>query len=137
MNLNTLKKLFNDFHSSTIATIIIIAILFWCYGCQSKCKSILDPGQKITRGELQIEVDTLLATAKLRLEDLDQQDNLKLLLFQQAALFAETGTVNPMGILTTGLSIFAVSFGLDQRKRAIKLQEEIAKTQNANSQTNS
>jgi len=137
MNINILKKLFNDNHSGLIASLITAAILFWCYGCQSKCKSLLDPGQKITRGELKIEVDTLLATAKLRLEDLDQQDELKLLLFQQAALFAETGSVNPLGILSTGISIFAVGFGLDQRRRVTALQEQIKKAQNADSQTNS
>lgn len=136
MNLDLFKKLFNDNHSGLIASLIIAGILLWCYGCQSKCKSLLDPAQKITRGELKIEVDTLLATAKLRMEDLDQQDELKLLLFQQAALFAETGTVNPLGILATGASIFAVGFGLDQRRKVTALQADLQKFQDANNQTN-
>jgi len=137
MNTSLFKKIFNDNHDGLFAAAIITAILFWCYGCQSKCRSLRDPLVKVTRGELQIEVDSMLATAKLRMEELDQQDELKLLLFQQAALFAETGTVNPMGLLTTGASIFAIGFGLDQRRKVVTLKEKYEPTQNVNSQTSS
>jgi len=106
-------------------------MIFWTYGCQSTCKSLVDPERKVNRDELQAEVDGYLAMAKARFTDLDRQDQLKLLIFEQASLFAQSGTVNPMGLVTTAVSIAAVGFGLDARRK----KKEIEKTTTATTTT--
>ena len=78
MNLSFLK-FFNENHSATIASLVCIGFLYWGYGCESKCQSIIDPSVKVTRAELAIEVDTLIAKAKARSDELDRQDEIKLL----------------------------------------------------------
>lgn len=115
--MKNLFKLLNENHWYMIGAIAICGLLFWIYGCQSEVYSLIDPEQKVNRAGLQIEVDYLLGRARVKLEDLDQQDEIKRLLLEQAAIFATTGTFNPMGLLNTVITIGAVAFGLDRNKK--------------------
>jgi len=121
-------KALNENHWYLIGGSIAIALLIWIHGCQSTVSSMVSPGEKITRTELQLEVDYLLGQAKVKLEDLDRQDEIKSLLLEQAALFSTTGTFNPTGLLNTVISIGAVAFGLD-RNRKLKVANQ-AKSNN-------
>jgi len=112
-------KFCNDNHQYLIAVVIIAAISFWTYGCESHVNSLLNPNQLISRGELQIELDYVLAHAELKFMDLDHQDEIKQSLIDLGSTFATTGTLNPTGLLNTAISVAAISFGLNQRKRLI------------------
>lgn len=92
----------------TIAVQIVIGVLVFAYGCESEVRSVAEPGEMVTRNELAIEVDTFLALAEVRYKQLDQQDQLKNALLEYALLFAETNTVNPVGVATTIASILGV-----------------------------
>lgn len=118
-------KLVNDNHVFLIGALIVIAICFYGYGCQSQVKSIIDPENKLTRAELQTEVDYLLSQARNRFDELDRQDQIKLLIFEQAALFAQAGTINPMGLVTTAISVLAIGSALDQRRKKKELESKI------------
>lgn len=119
-------KIFNDNHDTVIAISICIAISFFVYGCESSVESILNPTVKITRDQLDAEVKTFLATAEANYAALDRQDDLKQMIFEKAALFTQEGSVNPYGILTNFLSVVAVGFGLDQRRKKNSVQESLA-----------
>lgn len=121
-----LTKLTNENHAFLIGAIAVLAIGFYGYGCQSSVRGIIDPEQKLTRAELQTEVDYLLAQAQNRLDELDRQDEIKLLIFEQAALFTQTGTINPIGLLTTAISVVAVGSALDQRRKKKELEKNQA-----------
>ena len=56
------------------------------------------PEKKATRPELKIEVDTLLAEAKLKFEDLNREDAFKRQLFEYATVVAEGSSVKPFGV---------------------------------------
>lgn len=112
-------KFLNDNHQYIVAAAIILIATLWTYGCASQVNSILNPNQRITRAELQIEVDYFLAHAELKTLDLDRQDAIKQSLIDLGSTFATTGTLNPTGLLNTAISIAAVAFGLNQRKRRI------------------
>jgi len=115
--MQNLLKLLNDNHWYIIAAVLICGLLFWIYGCQSQVRSIIKPTSKITRAELEIEVDYLLAQARIKLEDLDRQDEIKRLLLEQAAIFSSTGTFNLTGLLNTAITIGAISFGLNRNQK--------------------
>lgn len=83
----------------TIAAVLVMFALVWTYGCESQVRSIVDPTMKVTRSELQNEVDAFLATADIRYAQLDQKDALKKAIFEHALLFTQTGTVNPYGVM--------------------------------------
>jgi len=61
----------------TTAAVVCIALACWIYGCQSQVESMKTPEKKVTRPQLKIEVDTFLAEAKLKVEDLNRQDAFK------------------------------------------------------------
>lgn len=119
-------KSLNDNHNVLIGIVALVLIGLYGYGCESQVKGIIDSETMLSRAELQTEVDYLLAQARNRFTELDRQDEIKLLIFEQAALFAETGAINPMGLLTTAVSIAAVSFGLDQRRKKKQIEKDIA-----------
>lgn len=114
-------KFLNDNHHYIIAAIILLIACFWTYGCHSQVNSILNPNQRITRDELKIEVDYFMAHAELKFLDLDRQDAVKQALLDLGSTFATTGTINPTGLLNTAISVAAIAFGLNQRKRRLEV----------------
>lgn len=110
-------KFLNHNHWAAIASLLLLLAAFYFYGCQSTVPSMLDPSRAITRSELQIESDYLLGQVQIKLEDLDRQDAIRLLISDQAALFASTGTVNPLGLVNLAVSIFAVGSALDSKRK--------------------
>ncbi|MFZ2147462.1 MAG: hypothetical protein WAV28_09590 [Sedimentisphaerales bacterium] len=112
-----LLKHLNDNHWYIIGGILITALLFWMYGCESQVSSMLDKDRLVNRAELQAEADYLVAQFKAKTEKLDSQDQLKMLLLEQAQIFGQTGTFNPAGLLNLAVSVGAISFGLDRNRK--------------------
>lgn len=112
-------KFLNENHHYVIAAIILLLACFWTYGCESKVKSVLNPGEKVTRAGLQLELDYLVGQLEIKFATLDRQDELKQTLLDLGSTFATTGTLNPTGLLNTAISVAAIAFGLNQRKRRI------------------
>ena len=112
----------NENHWYIIAAIIICALLIWLFGCQSRVPSLISPDKKVTREELTNESQFLLAQIKTKMLVLDRQDEVKKLIMDQASIFSQTGSFNPMGLLNTLVSVGAISFGLhkNQKLNAIK-----------------
>ncbi|GAI41104.1 unnamed protein product, partial [marine sediment metagenome] len=85
-------KFLNDNHWYLIGAVLICTLIFWIHGCQSEVYSLIDPEKKVTRAELDLEVNYILGRARVKLEDLDRQDEIKRLLLEYATLFGTTGT---------------------------------------------
>jgi len=104
----------------TIALIVLTALLFWGYSCQPQAESLIHPGEKVLRGELQIELDTIIAKAEFRMAELDKQEAFRDLIFQNALLVVETGTMNPAGIITLLAGLYGIARGGQDIKNRIK-----------------
>ena len=115
----------NTNHWVLLGFVFCAGLIFWIYGCQSETKSLVDPERQVSRDELQLELNNYIGLAKIRFADLDRQDELKAVLLDNAALFAQTGTVNPYGILTTLVSVAAVGFGLDRNRKLKDLKSNV------------
>lgn len=101
-----------------IGIILVIAILVWCYGCQSKVTSISNYPVLVTRSALELEVDHFLKQAEMRFAELDQQDEFKRTLFAMAIDFMAEGKVNPLAIAITLGNILGLGAVIDNvRKR--------------------
>lgn len=120
---NFLLLLFNHERYQSISVILCIVLLAVCYGCESKVASLVYPGELITRDELDIEIDTLVATAELRYAKLDQQDELKQALYQIGSLAAQTGEFNPQGLVTTLFSILGVGALTDNVRKRLEIKK--------------
>jgi len=104
----------------TVAIFVLVGILFWGYSCQPETRSLIHPDRKVTRPELQIELDTIAATAEIRMADLDKQEAIRDLIFQNALLVVETGTMNPAGLVTLLAGLYGITRGAKDIKDRIK-----------------
>lgn len=101
-----------------IATIVLI----WAYGCQSQVTSIVNPTILVTRGELNIEVDSFIAQAELKYANLDQQDELKSTVFNVAIDFMKGGTINPVAVALVIGNILGLGAVLDNRRKDVVIK---------------
>lgn len=104
----------------TIAIILLTAFLFWGWACPSSVPSLIVEGKKVTRPELQIEMDTITATAKFRLSQLDQRDAFRNLVFENAFAMAKGNGINPVGIMTLLAGLYGVTRGVQDVKNRVK-----------------
>jgi len=112
-------KFLNDNHWFVIAALCMAIILFWIFGCQSTCKSLINSDNLVTRGELQAELEYLISMANVRAAELDNQDKIKQQLLDAVNIIGQGGQFNASGLLTLFASIGAISFGLN-RNQALK-----------------
>lgn len=113
------KNLTNNW-PRTIAFAIITVLLFWTYGCPPKVESLSDPGRMVTRPELQIELNMFIASAEYRMADLDKQDAFRNVIFRNALVLIDGGTINPLGIITGVAAIYGLGTAGKQVKDKIK-----------------
>ena len=107
-----------------IGFLVILGCIIWLYGCVSTTHSLLTPEKRVSRSELEAELNYYIAIAKARFEDLDQQDALKKSLFDAANLIAQNGSINPGGLLTTMLGIGGIAFGINEKKKNVNAEKK-------------
>jgi len=91
-----------------IGVTTVLLMLFYI-GCQARTHALLDPKRLVTRGELQIELNNVLATAELRMADLDKQEAIRSLILQNALVLASGGTLNPVGIISAIAAVYGIA----------------------------
>lgn len=122
--MSKILKFANDNHWYIIAIVLSICVSLWIYGCQSEVKSMMDPTKKVNREELKLESNYLIGQLQIKLADLDKQDEIKILLLEQAMIFGSGGKFNPAGLLNTVVSIGAISFGLNRNQKLKKIVKD-------------
>lgn len=105
-----------------IGSILIVAILTWCYGCPSQVTSITNAPALVTRAELEIEVDHFLKNAEIRFSELDQQDVFKRTIFAMAMDFMAEGKVNPLAIAITLGNILGLGAIVDNVRKSTHIK---------------
>jgi len=110
----------SDNWPKVFALTVLTALLFWGYGCPPKAQSILHPGKKLTRPELQIELDTIIATIEFRMSDLEEQERIRNLVFKNALVMVDGGTLNPVGVITGLAALYGAMSAGKQVKDRIK-----------------
>ena len=106
-------------HNQFLVAAIFLAgvLVFWVYGCESKTMSVLVPEKKVTRLELQTEVDTFKLQVKAAVADLDQQDTFKQELVTVGVAIAEAGGINPAGVGVGVMLLGVLGLAADNRKK--------------------
>ncbi len=124
-----MKKLFENVqlfvrHNLGLSTTGLLAILMavWLASCESQVMSPISDNM-VTRNELSIEYDGVMAKVLLAETDLDKQDALKAKLTEVAFTLAEGGTLNPIGIATSLISLLGIGAVIDN-----KIKDRIIKT---------
>lgn len=123
--LEKIKIFLNHERYQAIAIGLVLILLAVMFGCQSKVSSIINPTLQVSRDELQLELNQLLSTAEIKFSQLDQQDQLKATLYQIGLVTAQTGTFNPIGLITAIAGILGVGATVDnvRKRKTIKTLE--------------
>jgi len=108
----------------TIALTLLTTILFWGYGCPPQTKSLIVEGKKVTMPELQIELDSIISTAEYRVADLRKQQEFRDVVFNNALLMVETGTLNPVGVMTMLAGLYGLTRGVKDIKDKVKKKQD-------------
>lgn len=121
-----MKKLINLLRNEAgqlTALLLCLTILFWIYGCPSKAISLQGTGTLVPRAVLQMELDAFMALAEIRFAELNRQDAFRKALFNVAVLTAESGSINPYGVMATLLGVLGVGSAVDNVKMRIKIKK--------------
>ncbi|GAI56764.1 unnamed protein product, partial [marine sediment metagenome] len=70
--------------------------------------------------EFKVQLDRILSLAEIRMLDLDKQDQLRVIFFQNALLLFQGQPFNPIGLLTAVFGIYGVSQAGTQVTKKIK-----------------
>lgn len=114
-----------------VGILICLGVGAWAWGCESRAKSIRSPGVLVSRSEMDIEVETFLATAQLRYAELDQQDEFKRVFFATAITLMQGGTVNPIAVALVIGNILGLGAVIDNRRKDVKIKTLKGNNQNA------
>lgn len=115
--LTKLKKLLNPKFLSVIAAFLILG---WAVGCEPTVRSLKSPGIKVSAAELQIEVEVFIAQYDIRKASLEEQNKLREFILSNALLTAQTGTINPFGLLTGLMALYGVGSAANDTGKAIR-----------------
>ena len=100
--------------------------MVYAYGCQPKCRSLLNPKTTVSAIELQGEIAQLQARIESRQLSLQQQEELRDILFSAALTAAQSGTINPFGIATTLAAVIGIGAGAEGQLQKRKLKKKLA-----------
>lgn len=103
-----------------VAMLVVSVLLLFCMSCPPTTKSLLVNGKKVTRPELQLELDTIIATAQVRKADLDQQQAIRDIILKNALIMVEAGAFNPLGMATALFAFYGIGNAANQARNAVK-----------------
>lgn len=111
--IHNIKVWFGEYWAWWVTLNLCSFILLYAYGCEPKTKSLTRPGEKITRIELQTELELFLARAAAGKKDLDRQEQIRDMIFNQALVIAQGNQVNPIGVVTSILALLGIGATAD------------------------
>ena len=94
--------------------------MVYCYGCEPKTKSLITPNKLVNRLELQLEFDQIVGLSQIRMLDLDQQEQFRAIVLQNALVLVQGNPLNPLGIITAIAGVYGVMQGGTKVSKAVK-----------------
>lgn len=118
---NKIVNILRDKWIILLAWNICIGLFFYAYGCESTTSSLIDPTQRVNLDRLQSELDFLVSKYETGLADIERQNKFRQAILNQTLIIAESGTINPVGLITTALAIFGIGATADD----VRLRKKI------------
>ncbi len=103
-----------------LVVLVTVGVLIFVYACEPKAPSLIDKSIKITRSELQFELEQLMSLAEIRMASFDRQEKLRGMILQNALVLTQGQPFNPIGILTGIASIYGITQATKKTTGAIK-----------------
>ncbi|GAI70889.1 unnamed protein product [marine sediment metagenome] len=113
-----------------ITALVTVALCIWLYACESKVRSLDGSGQLINRAELQLELDRFMATAQIRMADLDRQDAFRSLIIENSIVIAQGQPFSLVGLITGIAGIYGLTHATSKVVSAAKKSQAKRKANN-------
>lgn len=104
---------------------VAIFVIAYAYGCEPKTQSLIYPERKVTRPELTTELELLESRASSGYNDLDRKERIRNIVLNQSLVIAQSGSVNPVGVITSILAILGLGVGADDVRLRKKIKETL------------
>ena len=101
--------------------IVASFLLLYAYGCEPRTASLITPGEKVNRQQLVTEIDMLEYKLEQSIANLDRQQKIRDIVFQQGLIAAQTGNINPVGMITALMSVLGIGAVADD----VRLRKKI------------
>ena len=113
-----------------ITALVCLGFVIYCYGCEPKVSSLTQPNRFIGRLELQLELDELISRAQLKMADLEQQEQLRTIILQNALVLVQGQPFNPLGIISAVAAVYGISQGGSNITKLVKSKKRKGKVNN-------
>jgi len=117
ITLTQVKTFIKHYQWTVVFFIAAIGLGLWVIGCESTTTNPFNPIEKVTRVELNTEVDHYLAKVDLAYEDLNKQDLIKQKISEIALNFMQGGAIDPVGTGIMMLGLLGVGATIDNRRK--------------------
>ncbi len=114
-----------------VTGLVLVSISFWLQSCEPQVQSLITPKRMVTRAELELELDNLIALAQLRMLNLDKQEQLRSLIINNSLILASGQPFNPIGILTGLAGIYGVAHAATKSTKYVTKTLQKRKVNNA------
>lgn len=104
-------------HNKFIVTSVIVSILIviYAYGCQPSTVNPFNPSQKVTRAQLDADVQKYVADVKIAYADIQRQEQVRDALVNAGLAYTQGEGVSPVGVAATILGILGIGAVVDNR----------------------
>ncbi|MCK4787772.1 MAG: hypothetical protein KAV87_28720 [Desulfobacteraceae bacterium] len=120
--MKTLWQKLRHNQSLVISGMLAVGVAVWLYGCEPTVRSIQHPGQRLDRQTFQSEVDSYVALAASRFENLAKQEKFRQTLFNLAIEYAKGGSINPAAVAITLGNIVGLGAIIDNRRKDVVIK---------------
>lgn len=113
----TLTKPFRHNSGLCLGLVISVAVLAWVFGCAVTTKSPTDPEVKLTRMELDAEVENIANKIALAYSDIAKQEEIRSTIMNIGVAYVTGEGVSPVGIVTTLAALAGLGAVVDNRRK--------------------
>ncbi|MCK5603358.1 hypothetical protein KAR91_15850 [Candidatus Pacearchaeota archaeon] len=108
-----------------ISVNVAIFVIMYAYGCEAKTTSMIYPERKVTRSELTTELELLESKSNIAYNDLERQERIRDIVLNQSLIVAQGGTVNPVGVIMSIMSVLGIGVAADDVRLRKKIKDTI------------
>ncbi len=116
MTLKILKEKWPMYLIMIVANILLLFLT----SCPPTTESLVHNGKKVTRPELQLELNIIMTTAEYRIADLDQKQKFRDFVLKNALVMIEQGAFNPLGMATALFAFYGIGTAANAGLKKLK-----------------
>ncbi len=92
-----------------ILPIIVLCVMLWVGGCPPRTRSPINPSTKLTLPELNAELNNLIDRYEIAIQNIEEQERIRKLIISNALMIAESGSINPLGLITALAGAYGIT----------------------------